>query len=354
MAVIERKLASDPLGLHRVMDAKRCLPQAAEKLDNSLPLFSNEILLKVERLNIDAASFIQMEQETGGNVDRIGRIVMENTQTRGKQQNRVTGSGGMLVGSVAQIGSHYRGPLKCRVGDRVASLISLTLTPLHLDRIRQVHLENHQIDVDGHAILFQSSIAVKIPDEIEEAVAMAVFDVAGAPKTTYDLSRPKQRLVVIGAGGKAGILSCVAARQKMGRSGKIIGIEPVASVAKDLASLGVCDDILSIDATDPIAVRDGVFKATKGKMADLVVNVASVPNTENSALLAATPRAKILFFSMATSFPKVALGAEGIALQASLLIGNGYAPNHAKFAIDLVKARPALLELFRRRYGSRS
>ncbi len=351
MAGTERK-DGDAFGLHRVLDAKRCLPQASDKLDNRLPIYSNEILLNVEVLNIDAASFMQMEEETGKNASAIGDIVMENTKTRGKQQNRVTGSGGMLVGSVAQIGSDYCGPLKCKVGDRVASLVSLTLTPLHLASIRNVRLANHQIEVQGHAVLFETSIAAKIPTNFEETVAMAIFDVAGAPKTTYDLSKPKQRLVVIGGGGKAGILSCVAARKKMGRGGKIIAIEPFAAAAKDLAALGVCDEILALDATDPIAVRQGIEKATKGKMADLVVNVASVPNTENSALLSVAPRGKILFFSMATSFSKVTLGAEGIALQAQLLLGNGYAPNHAKFAIELVRTNPKLYELFRRRYGA--
>ncbi len=352
MAEKERKETADAFGLHRVLDAKVCLPQAADKLDNRLPIFSNEILVSVERLNIDAASFVQMEQETGKNAQAIGNLVLENTRARGKQQNRVTGSGGMLVGRVAQMGSDYEGPLKCRVGDLVASLVSLTLTPLHLDSIREVHLKNHQIDVTGHAILFESSIAARIPTDIDERVAMAVFDVAGAPKTAFDLARPKSRVLIIGAGGKAGILSCVAARKKMGRSGKIIGIEPFARAAAELRALKVCDDVLEVDATDPIAVREGVRKATKGKMADLVINVASVPNTENSALVSSTKRGKILFFSMATSFSKVTLGAEGLASQASLLFGNGYAPNHAKFSIELVRQSSPLRELFERRYSS--
>ena len=97
-----------------------------------------------------------MEQEVKTNPQvgaAIGQLVQRNTQERGKQQNRVTGSGGMLLGRVLQIGSRYNGPLKLKVGDTVATLVSLTLTPLQLDAVHQVNLKTHQISVSGHAIL---------------------------------------------------------------------------------------------------------------------------------------------------------------------------------------------------------
>lgn len=348
----ERKEPGHPFGIHRVLDEKIRLPQAADRLDNSLPIYSNEILLNVEMLNIDAASFVQMEAETGKDPHRIAGIVTGNCRDRGKQQNRVTGSGGMLVGTVAQIGSRYKGPLDVKVGDRVASLVSLTLTPLHLDAITAVELKTHQIEVKGHAILFETAIGAVVPNDVDECVAMAVFDVAGAPATVNALCGAGKTVVVIGGGGKAGILSCVAARQKVGKSGKVIAIEPSPRAAEDLRALRVCNDVLELDATDPIAVRSGVEAATRGKMGDVVVNVASVSDTEISSILSAKPRGKVLFFGMATSFTKVTLGAEGIASQATLLFGNGYYPNHGKFAIALLRKNKSLRELFLRRYGT--
>jgi L-erythro-3,5-diaminohexanoate dehydrogenase len=291
-----------------------------------------------------------MEEETKKNADAIGRIVLGNCETRGKQQNRVTGSGGMLIGRVAQVGSKYKGPLKLKKGDRIATLISLTLTPLHLESIEKVHLATHQIEVKGHAILFESSIAAALPKDISESVAMAAYDVCGAPATVSALVQKGKTLVVIGAGGKAGLLSCVAGRRKLGKSGKIIAIEPFARAAEELRSLKVCDAVLEIDATNPIEVMEAVEKATKGKKADFVINVASVANTEMGAVLAAKPKGTVYFFSMATSFTRVALGAEGIASNTKLLFGNGYYPNHAKFAIDCLRGHKGLRELFQRRY----
>jgi L-erythro-3,5-diaminohexanoate dehydrogenase len=350
---VEHEKPGHPFGVGRVLDTTPCMPQAADRLDNSLPIYSNEILIEVERLNIDAGSFVQMEEETAKDPAKILRLVMENTKTRGKQHNRVTGSGGMLMGRVAQIGRHYKGPLKCKVGDRVATLVSLTLTPLHLNEISKVHLNTHQMEVSGHAILFERSIAALLPSDLPETVATAAYDVAGAPALAFKMARPGKTVVVIGAGGKAGTLSCAAARKRMGKSGKIIAIEPFKGAGDDLKKLKVCNEIVQIDATNPIAVFDAVSKLTRGKMGDLVISVASVPNTENSALLSAknSPKSKVFFFSTVTNFTKVIMGAEGIATEATLIFGNGYTRGHAKYTIDLLRANKGLKELFYRRYG---
>lgn len=351
MPAAERKQPGHPFGIHRVLDKEPRLPQAADRLDNSLPIYSNEILIKVERLNIDAASFVQMEQETGKHAAQIARIVMENCQNRGKQQNKVTGSGGMLIGTIAQIGKKYKGPVKLKVGQRVATLVSLTLTPLHLDEIKQIHFQTHQIEVEGHAVLFESSILAPLPTDMPESVAMSVFDVAGAPATVDALCSRGKTLVVLGGGGKAGILSCVAGRQKVGKSGKVYAIEPHPDAARDLRALGVCNEVLEINAKDPIAVHSSVQKLTRGKMGDIVVNVASVPDTEVATILCTKARGTALFFGMATSFTKVALGAEGVASSAKLLFGNGYYPKHGQFALALLRKHKGLKALFHRRYG---
>ncbi len=350
MAANERAEDGHPLGIHRVLDKSPQLPQASEKLDNQLPIFSNEILISVEQLNIDAASFIQMEKETSNDLKKIADIILQNTRIRGKQQNRVTGSGGMLVGKVLQVGSAYKGPLKVKKGDKVATLVSLTLTPLQITKIKNIDLKTHQVEVEGHAILFESGIAAVLPKDLPEKVAMAVFDVAGAPATVHAMSRSGQTVVVIGAGGKAGILSCVAARQKIGARGKLIAIEPFEKAAQALEGLKVCDAVLRVDATDPIAVFASVKEHTRGRMGDVVINVASVPNTETGSILSAKKKANVIFFSMATSFTKVALGAEGVAASANLIFGNGYFPNHAKYSLDLLRKNKRLKELFFSRY----
>src|SRR6476646_8920971 len=97
----------DMYGLTRVVGEKGVLPQRAQKLDPSLPLRDDELLIDVESLNIDAASFKQIKESVGGDVDKISETIQRIVKERGKMQNPVTGSGGMLIGRVREVGARH-------------------------------------------------------------------------------------------------------------------------------------------------------------------------------------------------------------------------------------------------------
>src|SRR3954470_22742687 len=101
-----RELVGDRFGAHRVIAPEGALPQAAERVDNDFTRsFDTEILIDVDTLNIDSASFRQLLESAGGDAQGVAARVQEIVASRGKQQNPVTGSGGMLLGTVARIGS---------------------------------------------------------------------------------------------------------------------------------------------------------------------------------------------------------------------------------------------------------
>ncbi|GAH35370.1 unnamed protein product, partial [marine sediment metagenome] len=91
-------------GTHRVIEPKGTLPQPAFKISNDTAIFDNEILINVDYLNIDSASFTQLNEEAGGDVEKIKSKILEIVQEHGKMQNPVTGSGEMLIGKVEKIG----------------------------------------------------------------------------------------------------------------------------------------------------------------------------------------------------------------------------------------------------------
>ena len=98
-------LKGNKYGTHRVIEPKGVLTQAAYRIDNNMDvLYSNEIICNVQSLNIDSASFTQIEEACGGDEQKIGEMIMGIVAERGKQQNPVTGSGGMFIGTVAYIG----------------------------------------------------------------------------------------------------------------------------------------------------------------------------------------------------------------------------------------------------------
>ena len=141
-----------PYGSHRVVEPEGLLPQAALKLDNTMELYDNEIMVDVATLNVDSASFTQMEDEAGGDEAKIGEMIMATVARHGKQQNPVTGSGGVLIGTVAEVGPRAAEVHDVRPGDEIVTLVSLSMTPLKLERIVAVHPETDQVDVAGRAI----------------------------------------------------------------------------------------------------------------------------------------------------------------------------------------------------------
>jgi L-erythro-3,5-diaminohexanoate dehydrogenase len=345
---------TSPVGLHRVLDPAGVLPQAAVRLDNTPEIGVDEVRIRVERLNLDAASFRQLATKHGGDGVAVRAEVLGIIATRGKMQNPVTGSGGMLIGTVDDVGPRSR--LGLKPGDRVATLVSLTLTPLLVtDALARWDGLGEQVPCEGYAILFARSVAAVLPGDLDAELALAVLDVCGAPALTDRVVRRYARgadgverratVAVIGGAGKSGSLSLAAAR----RAGAVrtVGVVPTEAEAARLRATGLADTVALGDARDPVALAEAV-----GEPVDVAVVCVDVPGCEHGAILATAAGGTVVFFSMATSFAAAALGAEGLAADVTMLIGNGYVPGHADYALDLVRSEPGVRALFEARLSA--
>jgi L-erythro-3,5-diaminohexanoate dehydrogenase len=235
-----------------------------------------------------------------------------------------------------------------RPGERVATLVSLTLTPLHLERIVAVDDKRHQVDVIGQAVLFESSAWSRLPADLPETVALSALDVAGAAPQVARMVRPGQKVLILGCGGKSGLL-CAAAARRAGAT-RIVGIERNEAAAGAARTLGACDEIRIADAADAVAVAATAIAAAGGEV-DFTVSCVNVPDAEMGCILATRDGGTIYFFSMSTSFTKAALGAEGVSRDVTMIVGNGYAPDHAEQTLGLLRAEPTLRQIFVDRYG---
>lgn len=330
-----------PVGLHRVLEPVGVLPQAAWRLDARPELEPEEVRVSVERINLDAASFRQLTEANGGDGAAVRAQVCDLVARRGKLHNPVTGSGGMLIGTVDEVGP--ASPLGLRPGQRVATLVSLTLTPLAItDQLAGWDGRGEQAPAAGHAILFGRSAAAVLPDDLDPRLALAVFDVCGAPALTARVVGRYQRprVAVLGAAGKSGVLALAAARAA--GAGTIVGVVPDDVEYQRLAESGLADQVVRADARQPVALAEAVTAALAGQPADVTVVCVDVPGCEHSAVLATADGGTVIFFSMATSFTAAALGAEGLAADVTMLIGNGYVPGHAEHALRLVRTEPAV------------
>lgn len=352
---------SSPFGLHRVVmepGDTPALPQQAAKVNPTAEIGPDEVRISVEVLNLDAASYRQLARthtDVTGAVDGLAlrRQVLDIVAERGKMQNPVTGSGGMLIGTVDAVGD--ASPLGLTVGMRVATLVSLSLTPLHIsDGLRGWDGLTEQVPAQGHAILFGRSIAAELPADVDPRLSLMVMDVCGAPALVarvvkdYLANGVRPVVAVLGGAGKSGSLSLAAARES--GAAKTIAVVPHTGEQQLLEHAGLADQVVLADARDPLALAEAVTKA--GGPADLTVVCVDVPGCEQPAIMATSQGGTVIFFSMATNFSAAALGAEGLAADVTMLIGNGYVPGHADYAMSLLRTNDSVRGLFESRLAN--
>ncbi len=342
----------NPFGCHRVIRPEGILPQPAEKIDNNLNrIWDNEILINVQFLNIDSASFTQIKTEVGNDDDSIKNKILDIVSTRGKMHNPVTGSGGMLIGEIEYIGQQLEDKCPLKVGDKIVSLVSLSLTPLEIDEILHVNKETDQVKIKGKAVLFEQSLYAKLPDDMSETLALSVLDVCGAPAQTARLVKQGNTVAIIGAGGKSGILCAWEAKRRAGVTGRVIGIEYNDEGCNRLSALNLCDEVIRLNAQDALECYETISRLTNGDLADVIINCVNIPNTELSSIMMCKENGVVYFFSMATSFTKAALGAEGIGKDIDMIIGNGYTKGHAEIALNVIRESDTIRELYNDLYS---
>ena len=341
------------LGMHRVIEPIGSLPQAAWKLDNTPVARYSETLVDVQVLHIDSASFTQIASICDRDIDKMKRHIVDIVNQRGKMHNPATGSGGVLIGAVREIDESSAKIHNLAIGDTVISLTSLSWLPLYLEKIHAIRLDRSEVEISGKAIFFRSNPLAKMPTNLPYPIVVAALDVAGAPSRAAMLVQRGQRVMVLGAGGTAGLLTLCAIRKQIGSQGEIIAVEQNEQVLPDVASLDVADVIVQGDATQALELVQKVRDAYGGHeyLADLAINVVNVPNTEFATILLTKPQGRILFFSMATSFTTAALSAEGMANQVEMQIGNGYMPDDGAISLQLLRDYPKLRAIFARRFS---
>ena len=306
-------------GTHRVIEPQGLLTQAAKKIDNTMECWSNEILCDVSALNIDSASFTQIYEACGKDLGKTEQMILDIVNERGKMQNPVTGSGGMFIGTVKEIGEDLQGKIDLKVGDKIASLVSLSLTPLKINKIKAIHPEIDRVDVEAQAILFESGLYAKLPDDMSEELALAALDVAGAPAKTAKLVKPGDSVLILGGAGKGGMMCCYEAMKRVG-------------------------------PTNPTEVLEKSLAVNGGKEYDVSILIVNVPACEMAAILPVRDNGTVYFFSMATDFAKAALGAEGCGKDVTMIVGNGYTKDHAEITLSELRENAQLKEYFEKKY----
>lgn len=349
MKAVETHVVGDPLGTHRVIQPSGAMPQMAWKLDNDVSrLYSNEVVLDVEALSIDAASFRQIEMSSSGDESAIVRAITRTIASRGKQHNPVTGSGGVLMGKVSAVGPAAAAAPK--IGERLVSLASLTGTPLRLDKVKKVHRAAGQLEIKGQAVIFESYPYARVPAELPPRLALAALSICAAPALATRLVSPGQNVLIFGAGGKSGVLCAYAVRERIGRDARLVGVELSEQAAVQLRALELCNEVIVGDAADSLTGRELAARVGLEAPFDVTLSCVSAGEVEMSAILATRPGGQVCFFSSQTSFTRAVYSAQATSKDLDLRMGGGYVEGQADLALRILHECPAIRNLFTERY----
>ena len=185
---------------------------------------------------------------------------------------------------------------------------------------------------------------------MSEALALAALDVAGAPAQTAKLVKPGDSVLILGANGKSGVLCGYEAVKRVGPTGNVVAMVRSKEKGQELLDLGVCHKIIITDATKPVELLEKALEANNGLEYDISISCVNVESCEMSAILPVKDHGLVYFFSMATSFTKAALGAEGIGKDVTMIVGNGYTKDHAEITLSQLRESKKIRDLFNNKY----
>jgi L-erythro-3,5-diaminohexanoate dehydrogenase len=326
------------LGADRVISPGGSLPQRAERLDASGPARPYEFEIAVERLCLDSTSHRNIREGAAGDPERMADRIREIVAERGKLHNPETDSGGVLLGTVSEVGDRFSEPPE--VGDRVVTLSSMTLTPLRVDEITGLAPDSPQVEATGSAYVFERGFWAHLPEDLPLRNALEILDVCSAANQTRDLTTAGSDVCVLGA-GHAGKLAMAAARDAGAAS--VTALDVDAATLDRVESLGLCDTAVVADLRDPVASLESA-RAAGAPESDLTISVVNVTGCEPTAILLTAEGGTALFFAMSTSFSAASLAGDGIGTKVNMLIGSGYTPDRGAYALDLVRGNAALRE----------
>jgi L-erythro-3,5-diaminohexanoate dehydrogenase len=324
----------EALGTQRVLEPPGALPQAALRLNATLPMRRYEIELDVDTLCLDSTSFRQLVESNDHDPVKVGETILGIVGERGKMHNPVTGSGGILTGTVRAVGETYRDPPP--IGSRIVTLVSLTLTPLRLETVGELDCDRAHVPVTGTAYLPSSSPWIVYPEDIPFDAAVAALDVCNAASQTRSLIDGDTHTVLVLGGGHAGLLALAAARDAPPSCARVVLMDADERVCERARTLNLCDVAIRADLRDAVESLKRLEDAGVSR-SDLTVVVVNAADCEAAAILLTADHGTVLFFSMATSFTKAALGSDGLASTARMLVGSGYAPDRGAYALELIR-----------------
>lgn len=323
-------------GARRVLGAET-LPVLAWKLDNRKDIQSNELLLKVTDILIEAASFKQICSESRNDPEEIKDKIATLASARGKLHNPYTDTGGLIAGVVERVGDKFFNQ-KVKAGDKILVVISTAMIPLSIDKIKEIDFVFGSIKVEGHCILLNNYSVIEQPAGIPLNLFMMAYEESSSYYHTSRLSQGKRDFLVIGTNNViTAVLYGAAIRQAVGAEGRISVLlchlpfsESVANKKIRAQLKRVFDHAYYMDLAAPLKCSESLIQKHPG-LFDLTVNCADARGTEAINVLLTKEKGTVFLSNMVNNYNIALYMTEGVGKELNILCASGYAKNYDWF-----------------------
>lgn len=327
-------------GTNRVLEPQDVLPTSAWKLDNSRNIESNEIRVDINLIHIEGTSFKQICLEANSSEQRIRQKIMDIVIRRGKLHNPVTDTGGLLYGTVAEIGEDYINTKGFKVGDEVICNASLASIPMAIDKITRIDMAFGQIEAEGYAILYDLVPLVRKPEGVPMNLLLYAFNESG---TLYRISTTavgKKKFLVVGNNLLSNLLFGFAIRKVAREDAEVVCLLDKKTDAvlrgKNINDLvaRVFTEVHYVDILKPLECLRGLHADS---LFDLSVNCADIPGAETINILATKSGGTVVFANLINNYNIALYITESISRQLDIRCADGYLEAYDEFDIDIVK-----------------
>lgn len=341
-------------GVSRVKEPKGAVPATAWKLDNERQTGPKEIRVRLEMVHIEWDNFNQICSYCGYDEMRIKARIMQIIEERGKLHNPYTGSGGLFMGVIEEIGSQVDAE-NLAVGDRVFTQSSITGFPMYIDSISQVDFNYGQIECQGYVICFEATSLIRYTGEVSAKYLLAAIDEEGNFLGVRQAVQKEQaeRAAIIGGNlvttllygqiliecfGKDTIVTAILDKHSLGN----LTEKEIATAFKP-----VIERTYFVDLSQPLEAY-GQILAEKGSVqpVDAVINLEDISGSETLATLLVREQGMVFYASLQNNYSVGILVADSMGKEVKTYALDGFDKDAYDFAMKLIrKVSPNLKQL---------
>ncbi len=334
-------------GLNRVIEPKGNIPVTAWKLDNSEKLMSKELKISVDRIDFERTGFNQICSICGYDEEQIKKRIMKIVGERHKLHNPYTESSGILSGRIEEIAPDFEGIGDLKEGDEVICLTPLAGLPLFLEEIIAIDMGYGQIECRGYAICFESVQLVKQKDfnGKESKYLLRALEAEGSLcNVSRELSKmkPAKAFIIGDSPIEALFYAKIVSDSSYGSVENVLVMDSSYAVIYEKEELErifgrLAARIYFVDLSMPMEAFEILLEGEKGRLADVVVNLESIEDSETVANCIVKDNGMVCYTGMNDNYTKGLLIADCFGKEVNHRTLDGYEKGAYAFAVSLIK-----------------